>query len=169
MDFLELAKKRFSARSYKSDRVEPDKINYVVECARLAPSAVNYQPWHFMVIISEEQKQKVQQCYNRDWFAQAPVYIAICVDKSKAWVRKSDNKNHADIDAAIATEHICLAATEIGLGSCWVCNFDLDLFRTNFQLPADKYPVAIISLGYIEGQPERSLVRKERDEIVTIL
>lgn len=169
MDFLELAKKRFSARSYKSDRVEPDKINYVVECARLAPSAVNYQPWHFMVIISEEQKQKVQQCYNRDWFAQAPVYIAICVDKSKAWVRKSDNKNHADIDAAIATEHICLAATEIGLGSCWVCNFDLDLFRANFQLSADKYPVAIISLGYIEGQPERSLVRKERDEIVTIL
>ena len=169
MDFLELAKKRFSARSYKSDRVEPDKIDYVIECARLAPSAVNYQPWHFMVIISEEQKQKVQQCYNRDWFAQAPVYIAICVDKSKAWVRKSDNKNHADIDAAIATEHICLAATEIGLGSCWVCNFDLDLFRTNLQLPADKYPVAIISLGYIEGQPERSLVRKERDEIVTIL
>ena len=77
-------------------------------------------------------------------------------------------KNHADIDAAIATEHICLAATEMGLGSCWVCNFDLDLLRTNFQLPAEKYPVAIIPLGYIAEQPERFSTRKERGEIVTV-
>ena len=69
MDFLELTKKRFSARNYKSDKVEQDKIDYIIECARLAPSAVNYQPWHFLVVISEEQKQKVRQCYNRDWFA----------------------------------------------------------------------------------------------------
>ncbi len=169
MDFLELTKKRFSARNYKSDKVEQDKIDYIIECARLAPSAVNYQPWHFLVVIGEEQKQKVRQCYNRDWFAKAPLYIAVCVDESEAWVRKSDNKNHADIDAAIATEHICLAATEMGLGSCWVCNFDLDLFRSNFQLPSEKYPVAIISLGYIEKQPEHFSTRKEMAEIVTIL
>lgn len=168
MDFLELTKKRFSARNYKSDKVEQDKIDYIIECARLAPSAVNYQPWHFMVVISEEQKKKIQQCYNREWFAKAPVYIVVCADRSDAWVRKSDNKNHADIDAAIATEHICLAATEMGLGSCWVCNFDLDLLRTNFQLPAEKYPVAIIPLGYIAEQPERFSTRKERGEIVTV-
>lgn len=169
MNFLELAKKRFSARSYKSDKVELDKIDYIMECARLAPSAVNYQPWHFLVVMSEEQKQKVRLCYNRDWFSKAPVYIVVLADKSVAWVRKSDNKSHADIDAAIATEHICLAATEMGLGSCWVCNFDLDSLRTSFQIPSEKYPVAIISLGYIEKQAEHLSTRKEKAEIVTIL
>lgn len=169
MNFLELTKKRFSARSYKSDEVEQEKINYILECARLAPSAVNYQPWHFMVIVSEEQKQKVRQCYGREWFATAPVYIVVCVDKTIAWVRKSDNKNHADIDAAIASEHICLAAAEIGLGSCWVCNFDLELFKTHFNLPDEKYPVAIIPVGYIKEQPEHCTARKNIDEIVTLL
>ena len=169
MNFLELTKKRFSARSYKSDSIEQSKIDYIIECARLAPSAVNYQPWYFMIVMSEEQKQKIRQCYNREWFAKAPLYIVVCVDPSVAWVRKSDNKNHADIDAAIATEHICLAATEMGLGSCWVCNFDVDLFKSNFRLLSGKYPVAIIPLGYVEEQPERSSTRKEKDEIITIL
>ena len=75
MNFLELTKKRFSVRNYKSDRVEQDKIDYIIECARLAPSAVNYQPWHFMVVASEEQKQNLRQCYNREWFARAPVSL----------------------------------------------------------------------------------------------
>lgn len=169
MDFLELTKKRFSARSYKSDAVEQEKLNNIVECARFAPSAVNYQPWHFLIIKSEEQQLKVQQCYNREWFADAPVYIVVCVDSSMAWVRKSDNKNHADIDAAIATEHICLAAAALGLGSCWVCNFDVEMLKSHFQLPPEKYPVAIVSVGYINELPKHSSTRKPVDEIVTIL
>lgn len=169
MNFLELTKKRFSARSYKSDMVEQEKLDYIIECARRAPSAVNYQPWQFIVVKSEDQRRKVQQCYNKEWFASAPVYIIVCVDKSIAWVRKSDNKSHADIDAAIATEHICLAAAELGLGSGWVCNFDLDIFKSHFQLAAEEYPVAIISLGYINELPNHFSSRKEPDEIVTIL
>lgn len=169
MNFLELTKQRFSARSYKADAVEQEKLDYILECARHAPSAVNYQPWHFIVVKSDGQRQKVQQCYNREWFANAPVYIIVCVDKSAAWVRKSDNKSHADIDAAIAAEHICLAATELGLGSCWVCNFDLDVFKSNFPLAPETYPVAIISLGYIKEAPKQLSSRKGADEIVTLL
>ena len=170
MNFLELTQKRFSARSYRSDEmIEQYKIDYIIECARLAPSAVNYQPWHFMIVLSEEQKQKLRLCYNREWFANAPAYVVVCVDETKAWVRKSDNKNHADIDAAIAAEHICLAATEVGLGSCWVCNFDVDLFKSNFQLSPGEYPVAILSLGYIKEKPEHLSKRKEKSDIVTIL
>lgn len=169
MDFLELTKKRFSARSYKSDEVEEEKLNYIIECARFAPSAVNYQPWHFLIVKSEEQKLKVQQSYDREWFAEVPVYIVVCVDRSVAWVRKSDNKSHADIDAAIAAEHICLAATEMGLGSCWVCNFDPDLLKSNFQLPTEQYPAAIVTLGYVDKQPERFSTRKQVDEITTVL
>lgn len=169
MNFLELTKKRFSARSYKSDMVEQEKLDYIIECARHASSAVNYQPWQFIIVKSEEQRRKVQQCYNKEWFTNAPVYIIVCVNKSVAWVRKSDNKNHADIDAAIATEHICLAATELGLGSCWVCNFDLDVFKSHFQFTFEKYPMAIISLGYINELPKHFSSRKELDEIVTTL
>ena len=169
MEFLELTKSRFSARSYKPDAVEQEKLNYIIECAQLAPSAVNYQPWHFLIIKSKEQRLKIQQCYNREWFASAPVYIVVCVDTSVAWVRKADNKNHADIDAAIAAEHICLAAADLGLGSCWVCNFDLEVFKSNFQLSSEKYPVAIIPLGYIHEFPEHSSTRKPVNEISTIL
>lgn len=169
MDFLELVRKRFSARSYKADKVEQDKIDYIIECARLAPSAVNYQPWHFIVVESEEQKQKLRMCYAREWFAAAPVYIVVCADATQAWTRKSDGKNHADIDAAIATEHICLAASAVGLGSCWVCNFDLDLLKASISLPSGKYPVAIVPLGYIEAGPEHSSIRKERGDVVTFL
>ena len=169
MDFLELTKKRFSARNYKSDVVEQEKLDYIIECARFAPSAVNYQPWHFFIVKSEGPRLKVQQCYNREWFTNAPVYIIVCVDSSVAWVRKADNKNHADIDAAIATEHICLAAAAIGLGSCWVCNFDIEMLKSNFQLPPDRYPVAIISLGYVSELPKRPAIRKQVNEITTIL
>lgn len=169
MNFLELVKNRYSARNYSTDSVEPGKLDYIMECARFAPSAVNYQPWHFMIVTSEEQKCKLQQCYPRQWFTEAPIYIVVCADESVAWERKSDHKNHADIDAAIAIEHICLAAAEQGLGSCWVCNFDMDIFKSNFQLSSGQHPVAIIPLGYVRELPANPSPRKAISEIVSII
>lgn len=169
MNFLELSKQRYSARNYSSDMIEQEKLDYILECSRFAPSAVNYQPWHFFVIKSNEQRRLIQQSYPREWFAEAPLYIVVCADSSMAWVRKSDNKNHSDIDAAIAAEHICLAATEQGLGSCWVCNFDSDILKKNLHLTPNEYPVTIISLGYVKQLPEKSSQRKDITEIVSIL
>lgn len=169
MDFLALSRQRYSARNYSSEPVEPEKLDYILECARLAPSAVNYQPWHFFVIKSAHYKQLIQQSYPREWFTGASLYIVVCADRSASWVRQSDHKNHSDIDAAIAVEHICLAATEQGLGSCWVCNFDPDVLAKNLPLTAGMYPVAIIPLGYVKQQPEKSSQRKAMTEIVSIL
>lgn len=169
MNFLELVKSRYSARNYKPDRIEQEKIDYIIECARFAPSAVNYQPWHFIIVKSEEQRHKLQQCYPAKWFVQAPLYIVICADETLAWERKYDGKNHADIDAAIATEHICLAAAEQGLSSCWVCNFDTDMFKSAVQLPSGQYPVAIIPLGYVRELPDQPSPRKEIDEICSVI
>lgn len=169
MNFLELVKSRFSARNYKPDEVEQEKLDYIIECARFAPSAVNYQPWHFIVVKSDEQKKKLWPCYPPRWFSGAAAYIIVCVDRSVAWTRASDSKNHADIDGAIAAEHICLAAAEQGLGSCWVCNFDPVLFRSNFQLSPDQYPVAILSLGYVKEAPGHFSSRKEAGEIVSTI
>ena len=169
MDFQELVRKRFSARNYRPDEVETSKLDYILECARLAPSAVNFQPWKFLVIKSERQKENIRQCYDREWFKTAPLYVVVCVDKSVAWVRKSDNKNHADVDASIAAEHICLAAAEVGLGSCWVCNFNPDLFAELFHMSAEVFPVAIIPVGYVNETPKHLSGRKSMEEIVTVL
>lgn len=103
MKFIELTKERHSVRSYTARPVEQEKLDYILECARLAPSAVNKQPWKFMVVQSPEGKSKICQCYAREWMAEAPLYIIVCAVADEAWTRRYDGKNHADIDAAIAT------------------------------------------------------------------
>ena len=169
MKFLELVKLRSSVRSFSGKAVEPEKLEYVLECARLAPSAVNYQPWRFVVASSADAKKKLQQCYNRAWFTSAPLYILACGDVGQSWKRGSDGKDHLDIDVAIAVEHICLAAAEQGLGTCWVCNFDVALCRQELNLPENLIPIAIIPLGYPADKVERRGSRKDLDEIVTEL
>ena len=89
-----------------------------------APSAVNFQPWRFRIVTDEAVLKALYSCYKREWLATAPCIIVACVDHNESWHRRADNKDHADIDIAIAVEHLCLAAAEQGLGTCWVCNFD---------------------------------------------
>ena len=117
MEFIELVKKRYSVRAYEARSVEREKLDYVLECARLAPSAVNRQPWRFVVAESSEARERLCACYHNEWLRQAPVIVAVCVDRGAAWTRLNDGKNHADVDGSIATEHICLAAAEVGLGT----------------------------------------------------
>lgn len=165
-NFLDLVKSRYSSRSYSDRAVESEKIEYLLECARLAPSAVNLQPWHFIVVESEEKRTRLPECYKREWLREAPLYIVVCADKSQSWKRRKDNYDHADIDAAIAIEHICLAATEQGLGSCWVCNFDVEICSEILGLEGDVYPVAIVPIGYANDEPTEKK-RKSLDEITS--
>lgn len=164
--FLELVEARYSSRSYSDRAVEPEKVEYLLECARLAPSAVNFQPWKFVVVESAEKRARLQECYLREWFREAPLYVVVCADKAQSWKRKLDGHDHADIDAAIATEHICLAATELGLGSCWVCNFDADLCSEVLDLEGELYPVAIVPIGYPTDEPT-SKKRKPIEDVVS--
>ena len=165
-NFLDLVTERYSARAYSDRKVEQEKIDYILECARLAPSAVNFQPWKFILVESEEKRTALHACYAQEWFQQAPLYIVVCGDHSQSWTRKRDGHDHADIDAAIATEHICLAATEVGLGSCWVCNFRPQVVSEVLGLEGDIYPVAIVPLGYATDTPTPKK-RKPLDEILT--
>lgn len=164
--FLELVEARYSSRSYSDRAVEPEKVEYLLECARLAPSAVNFQPWKFVVVESAEKRARLQECYLREWFREAPLYVVVCADKAQSWKRRLDGHDHADIDAAIATEHICLAATELGLGSCWVCNFDADLCSEVLDLEGELYPVAIVPIGYPTDEPT-SKKRKPIEDVVS--
>ncbi len=160
MDFLELVKNRYSCRAYKALDVE--KLDYILECVRFAPSAVNKQPWRFHIVSSEEDKAKLQQCYNRDWFKTAPMYIIASVLHDEEWVR-ADGKHHGNID--IAVEHLCLAATEQGLATCWVCNFDAVLCKQLIVLLESEEPAVLIPLGYAADE-QKEKKRKTINEIV---
>lgn len=153
MDFLELVSRRYSCRGYQPMAVEQAKLDYVMECVRLAPSAVNRQPWRFRIVSSDADRTRLQQCYSREWFATAPVYVIASILHGEEWVR-SDGKPHGNIDIAIAVEHLCLAATEQGLGSCWVCNFDAELCKKLFSLADNEEPAVLIPLGYAADEPK---------------
>ena len=165
MQFLELVKSRYSCRNYQPKAVEQEKMDYIMECVRLSPSACNKQPWKFRIITKEEERKKVCQCYNREWFAAAPVVIIASILHDEEWVR-SDKKHHGDIDIAIAVEHLCLAATEQGLGSCWVCNFDAEQCKRLFGLGENEEPAVLIPLGYPADEP-KGKVRKAMGDIIT--
>ncbi len=167
MNFIELAQKRYSCRKYKSQAVEDEKLGIVLEAGRIAPSAVNYQPWIF-VVVKDENVTNLQSCYHREWFKSAPVYIVICANHSQSW-KRYDDKDHADIDIAIAADHMTLAATSLGLATCWVCNFNKEDVVKTIGLPTNYEAVVILPIGYpddIVNENRYEEKRKKLDEIV---
>lgn len=165
MNFDNLIVSRYSVRSFTSEKVDQSVLLKILNAARMAPSAVNYQPWHFIVITEVENLADFHEVYPRNWFKEAPVCIVICADHTKSWKRKSDGKDFAFVDAAIAIDHLVLKATDIGLGTCWVCNFNVELTRQKLDLPEYIEPVALIPIGYTNSEaPAKS--RKHLDEMV---
>ena len=90
MDFKLLATKRFSLRKFTDEAVAQADLDYIMSCVQLAPSACNRQPWKFLLLASEEAKAKIRQCYNRPWFASAPLYVLCMTNNSEGWVRPDD-------------------------------------------------------------------------------
>jgi nitroreductase len=125
---------------------------------------VNKQPWRFHIVSKAEDKERLQLCYNRDWFKTAPMYVIASVLHDEEWVR-ADGKHHGDIDIAIAVEHLCLAATEQGLSTCWVCNFDAEKCKQLFGLSANEEPAVVVPLGYAADEPKPKN-RKTIEEII---
>ncbi len=166
--FYELATARYSVRNFMDLPVEEQKLNYILECGRIAPSAANYQPWHIIVIRDIENRKRLATTYSRSWFIQAPVVLVICGNHQTGW-KRADGKDHTDIDASIIIDHMTLAATEHGLGTCWICNFDARLCAEILKLPTYIEPIAYLPLGYPGKEPDdrtRHLVRKKMEEIV---
>ncbi|MFY9153004.1 MAG: nitroreductase family protein [Prolixibacteraceae bacterium] len=165
MEFDDVIYKRFSVRSFTEQKIERETILEILNAARLAPSAVNFQPWHFIVVSEPDNLAELQEVYSRAWFREAPLCIVACADHSRSWKRRPDGKDFADVDAAIAIDHLVLKATELGLGTCWVCNFDVEMTRMKLQLPDHIEPIALIPIGYSNSiSPEK--IRKPLSEIV---
>jgi len=164
MEFSNIAQRRYSVRAYKPDPVEDDKLQGVLEAARLAPSATNRQALQFIVIHTEGREEELKRIYGPEWFVQPPLVICACGIPSENWVRK-DGKNYNDVDVAIAMDHLILAATEAGLGTCWIAAFDANAAREVLRLPDNVEPIAFTPLGYAAVQPGAKK-RKPLSELV---
>lgn len=147
MEFFNVIEERYSARSYKPDEIEKDKIDRLLQAARLAPTAVNKQPFEFIVIYTKNHQEELKQIYHREWFCKAPVVIAACAYPDRAWERK-DGMNYAIVDTTIAMDHLILAATDLELGTCWIGAFDPQKAKAFLNLPENAEPVAFTPIGY---------------------
>ncbi len=150
MNFLKLAKKRYSCRKYLDKKVEKAKLDIILEAARVAPTGVNRQA-HKLIVVQEptglEKIEKAARIFG------APLAIIVCSDKERVWERPFDSKKLTDIDASILTDHMMLQATDLGLDSVWVCYFKPDIIRTEFNIPDNYEPVNILVIGYRDCEP----------------
>jgi nitroreductase len=155
MDFKRVVEKRRSVRRYKADPVPDGLIEEMLESARVAPSAGNRQPCHFIVVKDAERKRALGL---REWAAEAPVVIVGCADSSLSptW--------HL-VDLAIAFEHIILAATNVGLGTCWQGRLEDERIKRVLGIPDPIKVVAVTALGYPAESPEPK-ARKTLSEMV---
>ena len=135
MSFLDLVNKRYSVRSYEERQIEKEKIDYIMECVRMAPSAVNFQPWKFYIVTDKDKLNDIKSTYKREWIMSAPCIIVACAKHDESWHRRSDNKDHADIDLAM------------------------------MSLPEEMEPVALIPVGYTPDTEIPEKKRKDMDEI----
>jgi nitroreductase len=166
-NFKHLAAERYSCRHYSQEPIDKQQILDILECARLAPSACNRQPWKFIVVTDSNELSAVCESYDRNWIKEAPAAIIVLGNRNEAWHRQYGNYDATDIDIAITTEHICLAATDMGLGTCWVCNFEPTTLRNALNIPEEWEPLVIIPVGKpAKGHTAPEKKRKDIEELV---
>jgi nitroreductase len=156
LKFEEVLETRRSIRKYKDPPVPKEKILKILEAARIAPSASHRQPWHFIVV---ENKETIKKLAKREWAAEAPVMIVGLADQVASPSRCLN-------DLGIALEHIVLAATNLGLGTCWMGQTGREeLIKGLLNIPDNFKVIAIVPLGV----PDETPVPKERKSLDAIV
>ena len=161
MTVLEPIRRRYSCRAYQERGVEQEKLDQIFEAARLAPSAKNIQDWRFVVVTDKEKKRQVAASTNRpEVFEKAGAIIVACSNSD--YVMRC-GQLVGPIDVAIALEHICLQATELGLGPCRIGSFEPEKVRAVLRIPADIAVSELMALGYPADErkgPKRETIEK---------
>jgi nitroreductase len=166
MDVYKAIETRTSTRSFKSTPVERDKLERILNAARLAPSGKNGQPWTFIVVENEETRKKlVHACKGQKFLAEAPVVVVACGREELAYQKMGGYWNSLPVDIGIALEHLMLAAESEGLGTCWIGAFMEEDVRTMLGVPEDVKIVALTPVGY-SAVEKVFRPRKSLDEIV---
>jgi len=162
MDFLELTKKRYSVRAYKSIPVEDEKLKEILEAARMAPTGSNQQAFQLIVVHTKGREEELKAIYNKDWFMQAPIIICACATTIQ---NQPYDEGRSYRNVAIVMDHLILAATNLGLGTCWIGAFDPNAARDILGLPKEVKPIVFATVGYSDDEP-RPKVRKSIDKLV---
>ena len=161
MAVLEAIRRRYSCRAYRDKSIEQEKLDCILEAARLAPSARNTQDWRFVVVMDRDTKRRVAATTNRpEIFEKAGAMIAACSNSDEIM---RCGQAIGPIDVAIALEHICLQAADLGLGTCWIGSFDAGKVRQILGIPDDIIIVELMALGYPAGskpEPKREPIEK---------
>ncbi len=155
MDFITLAKNRYSVRKFKDQPFEDEKLQLILQAGHVAPTAANKQPQRILVIKDQQGLNKLKDCTSSHF--NAPLALLICYDKTVCWQRaRFDGKNSGDVDASIVTTHMMLEAADIGIGSTWVMHFDPQKIRELYHIPENYEPVALLTMGYPADDAEPS-------------
>lgn len=164
MSVESVIRERYSVRKYLKRPVEAEKLEKLLDVARLAPTAANRQPNKVYVVQTPEALEKLSHAAK---IFDCPLALVFCTDETAVWTR-GDGATTVDIDASILTDETMLLATELGLGSCWICAFSPEIIRAEFGLPATLKPVNILALGYADDAPapDRLDRRKPLDELI---
>ena len=146
MDFHKLAASRYSVRKFAEKPLEDEKLNEILECGRIAPSAHNNQPQRIYVLKSGEALAKIRAITR--YAFNAPVVLLVCGNVDEGWINSFNNRNATEMDTSIVTTHMMLQAMELGIGSTWVCWFDTEKVKQEFALPQGIEPFCLLPLGY---------------------
>jgi nitroreductase len=163
LEVFEAIKRRRSIRKYEEKVVEKEKLLTVLEAARLAPSAMNRQPYAFVVIKEKETIEKLSSACNQEWIA--PTIIVVCAFPEKAWIR-DDGEKYWKADAAIAMNNISLQACNEGLGTCWIAAFKEEKIKEILEIKPEAKVLAMTPLGYPAEKKGPVTNRKTIDELV---
>lgn len=164
MDVMDAIRQRRSIRKYSERPVEDDKLNKVLEAARLAPSASNRQNWKFIVVRDGDKKARLAAATNNyDFIGQAPIIIAFCGTDPDGMMRCGQYRH--SVDLSIAASFLILEAEEQGLGTCWIGGFDDKKVMETLDIPDNVRVVALTPLGYAAESPDMR-PRKRLEEVV---
>jgi nitroreductase len=163
MTVLEAIRNRYSCRAYQDKPIERDKLDSIFEAARLAPSAKNLQDWRFVLVTDREIKRKLAEAANNQRFLENAGAIIIACSNSDEVMRCGQAVG--PIDVAIALEHICLQATELGLATCWIGSFYPEKVRPIVGVPDDITIVELMAVGYPADKPKEP----KREPVESIL
>lgn len=152
MSFADLTRARYSCRIFTDQPVSPDDLAAILEAGRIAPSAHNNHPTRVIVCDTDETRQKAARAAHKfareDSVFGAPLVLVVCAVTEDAWVRRNDQMNSSLIDTSIVCDQMMMQATELGLGTCWVCMFDPDIAREDFGLAEGVDPVSMLVVGH---------------------
>jgi nitroreductase len=162
LEYTDLVRKRRSIRRYKSDPVPEQHLKSILEAARLAPSWGNHQCWRYIIVTEQDIKQRLAEA-GEEWVSEAPVIIVVCADP-----KASGHKPGMDyfmLDVGISFEHLILAATNLGLGTCWIGGFDEKIAREALGVPDGIRVVAYTAIGYPDIKKGEVFARKPLRDI----